>query len=217
MSVRFLSSFCLSSVGSSAPVPGVVAAAASFAGASFLCVRPSGRSFSGWVCAVLFGSRAAASGFARVAAARFRLDFSCQECNVNRLNQVIDRIRSAWNCTRYGSSKDEDRFFEMNGYDCDTVAVDTIIYWNGHNTAEIQQYIDSNCEEGKELIAIIDHPEFEDEGYEYIDSYPLVAPPGYRWKYIDTGCFRVLERHSVTYWTTSFVVVEDDNELQYRK
>ena len=75
VSVRFLSSFCLSSVGCSAPAPGVVAAAASAAGASFLCVRPSGRSFSWWVCAVLFGSRAAASRFARAAAAGFGLSF----------------------------------------------------------------------------------------------------------------------------------------------
>ncbi len=80
MPVRFLSSFCFSAAGCSAPVPGVVAAAGAAAGASFLCVRPSGRSFSWWVCAVLFGSRAAASGFARAAAVRFGFPF----CAVRR-------------------------------------------------------------------------------------------------------------------------------------
>ena len=80
MPALFLSSFDFSSVGCSAPVPGVVAAAGAAAGASFLCVRPSGRSFSSWVCAVLFGSRAAASGFAVAAAARFSFPF----CAVRR-------------------------------------------------------------------------------------------------------------------------------------
>jgi hypothetical protein len=143
----------------------------------------------------------------------FRLDFSCKDCNVNRLNQVIDRIETAWNCIENGSNKDEDEFFELNGYTCETVVVNTIIYWNGHNTVEIQHYIDSNFQEEKELIAIVDHPEFKDEGYEYIDSYPLVAPWGYRWKYIFNGDFRVLVRHAVTNWTTIFVVVDNDCEL----
>ena len=143
----------------------------------------------------------------------FRLDFNCKVANANHLSQVVDHIQEAWNCIENGSKCNEDRFFEMNGYDCDTVAVDTIIYWNGHNTAEIQQYIDSNFKNEEELIAIIDHPEYEDKGYEYIDNYPIFAPQGYRWKKIYLGDFRVLERHLLTYWTTTFIVVDDDYEL----
>lgn len=71
----FVSSVSVSPVGCPAPVPGVVVGDALAAGASFSCVRPSARSFSGWVCAVLFGSRAAASGFAAAAAARFGFPF----------------------------------------------------------------------------------------------------------------------------------------------
>ena len=48
----------------SAPFPGVVAASARVAGASFVCCRPSRHSFSGWVLVVFFSSGAAASRFA---------------------------------------------------------------------------------------------------------------------------------------------------------
>ena len=75
MSVNLVSSVSVSPVSCPAPVPGTVAVLASGADASFLCVRPSASSFSGWVCAVLFSSRAAASGFARAAAARFGFPF----------------------------------------------------------------------------------------------------------------------------------------------
>lgn len=47
-----------------APVPGVVASAASAAGASFFGVRPSSRSFSGWVGVCWFRRRSVASAFA---------------------------------------------------------------------------------------------------------------------------------------------------------
>ena len=63
-----------------APVPGVVARLASSAGASFLCVRPSVRSFSRWVAVVLFSSGSAAGSFAAAASARFGFSF----CAVRR-------------------------------------------------------------------------------------------------------------------------------------
>ena len=47
-----------------APFPGEVRRLAVAAGASWLCLRPSVRSFSRWCVVVFFSSRAAASGFA---------------------------------------------------------------------------------------------------------------------------------------------------------
>ena len=70
----------VSPVSVSAPVPGVVARLAASAGASFLCVRPSVRSFSRWVAVVLFSSSAAAGSFAAAASARFGFSF----CAVRR-------------------------------------------------------------------------------------------------------------------------------------
>ena len=64
----------------SAPVPGLVARFACSSGASFLCVRPSVRSFSRWVAVVLFPSSAAAGSFAAAASARFGFPF----CAVRR-------------------------------------------------------------------------------------------------------------------------------------
>ena len=58
-----------------APVPGLVAGFAASRGASFLCVRPSIRSFSGWVGCVLFASQSAAGEFAEAAASEFGLPF----------------------------------------------------------------------------------------------------------------------------------------------
>ena len=70
----------VSPVSVSAPVPGVVARFAASAGASFLCVRPSLRSFSRWVAVVLFSSGSAAGSFAAAASARFGFSF----CAVRR-------------------------------------------------------------------------------------------------------------------------------------
>ncbi len=70
----------VSPVSVSAPVPGVVARFAASAGASFLCVRPSVRSFSRWVAVVLFSSGSAAGSFAAAASARFGFSF----CAVRR-------------------------------------------------------------------------------------------------------------------------------------
>jgi hypothetical protein len=53
-----------SAVGLPVSVPGSVASAASLAGASFFGVRPSSRSFSGWVGVCWFSSRRGASAFA---------------------------------------------------------------------------------------------------------------------------------------------------------
>ena len=70
----------VSPVSVSAPVPGVVARFAASAGASFLCVRPSLRSFSRWVAVVLFSSGSAAGSFAAAVSARFGFSF----CAVRR-------------------------------------------------------------------------------------------------------------------------------------
>ncbi len=61
-----------------APFPGEVRRLALAAGASFLCCRPSSRSFSRWVCVVFFRSRSAASSFAvPVAGLLSGSEFSC--------------------------------------------------------------------------------------------------------------------------------------------
>ena len=76
MSAAFFLSSAAPSPGSvSAPVPGVVADLALGAGASFLCVRPSARSFSRWCAVVLFSARSVAASFARSVAGRFGLPF----------------------------------------------------------------------------------------------------------------------------------------------
>lgn len=54
-----------------APLPGEVARFACDAGAAFLVVRPSVRSFSRWVCVVYFSSTMTAESFADVCATRF--------------------------------------------------------------------------------------------------------------------------------------------------
>jgi hypothetical protein len=76
----FVSSVASSPASVSAPVPGVVARFAAVSGASFFCVRPSVRSFSRWVCVVLFSSGSAAGSFASACAARFGFPF----CAVRR-------------------------------------------------------------------------------------------------------------------------------------
>lgn len=64
-----------SPVAVSAPSPSRVAFRAASFGASWLCVRPSARSFSGWVAVCLFSSSEAAGRFARFSAARLGLPF----------------------------------------------------------------------------------------------------------------------------------------------
>lgn len=64
-----------SPVAVSAPSPARVAFRAASFGASWLCVRPSARSFSGWVAVCLFASSGVAGRFARFAAARLGLPF----------------------------------------------------------------------------------------------------------------------------------------------
>ena len=133
----------------------------------------------------------------------FRLDFSCQECNVNRLNQVINYIKKAWECeenNKYCSEFD-------NYYKSEDIAVDTVFYWDGKNQKEIQGLIDKNFKNGEELIAIINYPESEYE------DFPFAAPECYRWKNICIGGFWILESYEFTQWKTSFVVVEDETEL----
>ncbi|MGB3560902.1 MAG: hypothetical protein WBA24_20370 [Geitlerinemataceae cyanobacterium] len=64
-----------------APQPGVVARLAYNAGAAFLAVRPSLRSFSRWVCVVYFASATVAESFACACASRFGFPF----CRVRAL------------------------------------------------------------------------------------------------------------------------------------
>ncbi|MUG92740.1 hypothetical protein F7734_09880 [Scytonema sp. UIC 10036] len=54
---------------------GWVAELGSSAGASFLCIRPSTRSFSQWVCCVYFGSGVAAAEFSDSVAFRCGFPF----------------------------------------------------------------------------------------------------------------------------------------------
>jgi hypothetical protein len=58
-----------------AAVPGEVVPLALEAGASFLCVRPSSRSFSGWVTVAFFTSERVALQFAATASMSFALPF----------------------------------------------------------------------------------------------------------------------------------------------
>lgn len=59
----------------SAPAPGAVARRAASFGAAWVCVRPSSRSFSGWVAACLFSCPVAARRFAVYAAGRLSVPF----------------------------------------------------------------------------------------------------------------------------------------------
>jgi hypothetical protein len=59
----------------SAPAPGAVAHRAASFGAAWACVRPSSRSFSGWVVACLFSCSFAARRFAVYAAGRLSVPF----------------------------------------------------------------------------------------------------------------------------------------------
>jgi hypothetical protein len=58
-----------------APQPGLVARVAYAAGAAFLAIRPSVRSYSRWVCVVYFSSAAVAESFACTCADRFGFPF----------------------------------------------------------------------------------------------------------------------------------------------
>ena len=63
-----------------AAVPGEVAVLASSWGASFLCVRASAHSFSGWIAAAFFDCVDRANEFASAAAAEFDLPFCVVRC-----------------------------------------------------------------------------------------------------------------------------------------
>ncbi|MFB2772262.1 hypothetical protein ACE1AT_23685 [Pelatocladus sp. BLCC-F211] len=58
-------------VGCPAPLAAEVVSVAQSFGVGVAAVRPSGRSFSGWVCVCSFGSFAAAREFARAVGVRF--------------------------------------------------------------------------------------------------------------------------------------------------
>jgi hypothetical protein len=58
-----------------APLPAVMARLADNAGAAFIAVRPSGRSFSRWVCVVYFASATIAESFASACAEQFGFPF----------------------------------------------------------------------------------------------------------------------------------------------
>ena len=76
-----------------APFPGAVRRLAVAAGASWLCLRPSSRSFSRWCVVVYFSSRAAASGFAAPVPAV--LPGACFSSGVS---SVVVRRCGAWWC-----------------------------------------------------------------------------------------------------------------------
>lgn len=82
----------------SAPVPGSVASLAASAGASFLCVRPSARSFSGWVCVCLFGSSASASAFAGSTASAFGVPFCAVRSSGSWFAVSVPCFVSWWCC-----------------------------------------------------------------------------------------------------------------------
>ena len=76
-----------------APFPGEVRRLAVAAGADWLCLRPSARSFSRWCVVVFFSSRAAASGFAApVAGLLPGASFSAG------VSSVVVRRSGAWWC-----------------------------------------------------------------------------------------------------------------------
>jgi hypothetical protein len=62
-------------VGCPAPVPGELAYLACSCDASFLLIRPSVRSFSGWVTVVFFGAESAALQFSLSTSEAFTLPF----------------------------------------------------------------------------------------------------------------------------------------------
>ncbi len=64
-----------------AAVPGEVVPLALASGASFLCIRPSARSFSGWVTATFFTSERVALRFATNASMSFALPFCAVRAN----------------------------------------------------------------------------------------------------------------------------------------
>ncbi|WP_139253794.1 MULTISPECIES: hypothetical protein [Cyanophyceae] len=81
-----------SPVGCSAPFVSSVVPLARASGASFLCCRPSSRSFSRWVVVGFFSSRAAAGAFAASAA---RL-LSAAEFSAGASFCVVRRSGSWW-------------------------------------------------------------------------------------------------------------------------
>ena len=75
-----------------APFPGQVRRLAVAAGASWLCLRPSSRSFSRWVVVVFFSSRSSAAGFAAPVPAV--LPGACFSSGVSSV--VVRRCGSWW-------------------------------------------------------------------------------------------------------------------------
>ena len=80
-----------------APFPGEVRRLAVVAGASWLCLRPSSRSFSRWCLVVFFSSRSAAFGFA--ARASWLLSASaCSPQFSSGVSSVVVRCCGSWWC-----------------------------------------------------------------------------------------------------------------------
>lgn len=97
-----LSSVSPSPASVAAPVPGVVAGLASAAGASFLCVRPSARSFSGWVACVLFGSGSVAASFGSQCCSEFGFPF-CAVRSAGSWFSVSVPVSVSWFLSPVGS------------------------------------------------------------------------------------------------------------------
>ncbi|MBR8828353.1 MAG: hypothetical protein DSM107014_10730 [Gomphosphaeria aponina SAG 52.96 = DSM 107014] len=84
-----------SPLGCPAPLPGEVVFFASPFGAAYVCVRPSCRSFSGWVCVVFFVCLAQGKTFARAAEYEFGLPFcKIRSCGSWFLVSVPVSVRS---------------------------------------------------------------------------------------------------------------------------
>lgn len=81
-----------------APLPGVVARLAAAAGASFLSIRPSYRSFSLWVCCIFFPSFAQASTFSKSASSAFDLPFCAVRLVGTKFTVSVPCCIYDWHC-----------------------------------------------------------------------------------------------------------------------
>lgn len=87
-----------SPIGCPAPLPGEIARIAAAAGASFLSIRPSYRSFSLWVCSLLFPSFAEASAFSESASCAFDMPFCAVRLVGSEFAVSVPCFISDWCC-----------------------------------------------------------------------------------------------------------------------
>ena len=82
--------------GCHAPLPGEIARLAASTDASFLSIRPSTRSFSLWVCSVLFPSFTEASAFSESASSAFDLPFCAIRLVGSEFTVSVPCFVSSW-------------------------------------------------------------------------------------------------------------------------